>query len=378
MSTRFKKRRKSLHRRTKPGAAPGTLIADPEALRSVVDVVCYNSQTYLERPLTEITEIPSLLENWNVVWININGLGDLHAIRGLGEMFGLHRLTLEDIVNVHQRPKVEQYKDYLLIVLQEAVEGEEIDTDQVSMILGSNYVLTFQECKQDGFKPVRERIREGKGFTRHSGSGYLCYALIDCVIDNYFPVIERFSERLEKLEQAVISKQIDDGVMQTYSARRDLIVLRRAIWPLREAVSSLIRDPSKLFSPEIHLYLRDCYDHTVQLLDLIETHRELASDLIAVNLSMVSNRTNDVMKVLTLIATIFMPLTFISGLYGMNFHPESSPYNMPELNWRYGYPFVLGLMLLIAGGMLYFFKRRGWIFTGRSRIAAQFDEEKTN
>ncbi|HEY5598746.1 MAG TPA: magnesium/cobalt transporter CorA, partial [Kiloniellales bacterium] len=298
---------------------------------------------------------------WPVVWVNVDGLRDLDFIRAIGEMFGLHRLALEDVVNVHQRPKVEEYEDHLFVVSRMIAVDDAPHTEQISLFLGDGYLLTFQETVGDCFDPVRDRIRRHRGLIRESGADYLTYALLDAVIDGYFPVLEDYGEELEILEDTVLAAPLREHVGQIHEMKRNFLTLRRAIWPQREMISALSRNTSKQVSDQTRVYLRDCYDHTIQLIDILETYREVASGLVDVYLSSVSARMNEIMKVLTIIATIFIPLGFIAGVYGMNFNQGVSPWNMPELSWYFGYPVALGLMAAVAGGLLFFFRRRGWL-----------------
>ncbi|MEN9219150.1 MAG: magnesium/cobalt transporter CorA, partial [Gloeomargarita sp. DG_2_bins_126] len=285
--------------------------------------------------------------------------------RELGQVFCLHPLTLEDVVNVPQRPKVEQYADHIVLitrmVMPKAADAG-FETEQVSFILGAaGYLLTVQEeAEQDTFASVRERIRTGKGMIRNYGADYLAYALLDTIVDGFFPVLEMYGERLEELEDEVVVNPTRATLAKIHQLKRDLLSLRRLIWPLRDAVNVLIRDAEDFFGAEVRVYLRDCYDHTVQVMDIVETYREVASGLMDVYLSAIGNKMNEIMKFLTVISTIFIPLTFIAGVYGMNFDPDKSPWNMPELDWYWGYPFALGLMLVIAIALIIFFKRRGW------------------
>lgn len=362
-----KRRRKRKLIRLRPGTKPGTLLADPEAPKPVISVLAYNSGEFVEKKSIEISEIPQYLEHWKVTWINVNGLGDAEAIRRLGEIFGLHRLALEDVINTNQRPKVDNYPNYLYIVSRAVNTIEPFDTDQVSIFLSQQYVLSFQEKSFDCYDVIRERLRESKGYIRKEGSGYLSYALLDAVIDAYFPALEQFSDQLEALEDRILANPSRDILTSVHEIRRNLIVLRRAIWPMRETVNAIIRDASPLFGQETLVYMRDCYDHSVQIIDLMESYREVASDLMGVYLSSLGQKTNEIMKVLTLLSTIFMPLTFIVGVYGMNFNPESSPYNMPELNSRYGYPATMGAMAFIAVSMTIYFYSRGWLTEDSSK-----------
>jgi magnesium transporter len=272
--------------------------------------------------------------------------------------------VLEDIVNVPQRPKVEDYENQLVIITHMVLLKENSGgfwNEQVSFVLGRHYLLTVQEePSRDCFQPVRERIRFSKGTIRKQNADYLVYTLIDSIIDGFFPVLEAYGEQIEELEDEVVVNPTRRTIKKIYQIRRELLALRRAIWPQRDAINTLIRDGSDLISPEVRVYLRDCYDHAVQVMDMVETYRELTSGLMDIYLSSVGNKMNEIMKLLTVISTIFIPLTFIAGVYGMNFNTEKSPLNMPELNWYWGYPVCLALMLAISIGLVFFFWRRGW------------------
>lgn len=342
------------------------LVADPQACSPAIEVIAYSADSLVERRIGDIQEIPSFLKEWPVTWINVNGLGDSAVIAGIGEIFGLHRLALEDVINVHQRAKVDQYKDHCFVVVREIVAEERFTSEQISIFLGRNYVITFQESPGDPFDPVRDRIRKSIGRLRTAGPDHLVYALIDATIDHYFPVLESYGEKLEALEEDVIAQPDRRCVTRIYDLRHGLLVLRRTVWPLREAVNALYREPHALVSEETRLYLRDCYDHTVQIIDLLENYRDVASSLMEAYLSSLSNRTNEIVKVLTIFTAVFIPLTLVAGIYGMNFHTERSPWNMPELDWFMGYPFALGLMLVIALGLLLYFRTRGWLGPPRS------------
>ena len=344
-----------------PGAPPGTLTVRAEAAQPIIGMIAYGPERYTEEEIRDLTSVKDALGALPVTWINVNGLGDEDILTGLGEIFNLHPLSLEDIVNVHQRAKVEPYDNYQFLIARMIMLREGLETEQVSIVLGENYVLTFQERPGDCFDPVRERIRKGLGRIRKAGADYLAYALLDAIVDAYFPVLEEFGERLETLEDRVVERPDTATVARIHNAKRDLLTLRRAIWPQREAINTLIRDESTLITQPTRVYLRDCYDNAVQIIDMVETYRELASGLLDFYLSSVSNRMNEVMKVLTVIATIFIPLTFIAGVYGMNFNPEWSPYSMPELRSRWGYPAVWLVMVAIAVVMLILFRRKGWL-----------------
>lgn len=352
------------HSRTPPGALPGMLVVDPESAMPTITVFGYGPTGYVEKQIDGPQDIPPFMDAWPLVWVNVDGLGDRDVLQQLGTMFELHRLALEDVVSVHQRPKVDQYDDQLFFVARMVYRNEEVVTEQFSMFLGEDYLLTFQELEAgDCFEPVRDRIRKGYGRVRNNGADFLAYCLIDSLVDAYFPIIETYGDHLEELEDKILESASGAMVGEIHQARRDLLVLRRAIWPLREAINSILRDRDSNFTQETRVYLRDCYDHTIQILDLVEAYRELVSDLMDVYLSTLSTKLNEVMRVLTVIATIFIPLTFVTSLYGMNFNPEVSPWNMPELNWFLGYPMVLLIMVAMAVGQLYFFWRRGWLGT---------------
>lgn len=348
-------------RRGPPGTPPGTIRVDPQAPPPTLRVMAYDAEGLHEAQLDDLKALPSLLARWEVTWLNVDGLGDAETIRAIGRVFGLHNLALEDVANTHQRAKVEQYPDHLFLVLRMIERQGHIESDQLSLFLGPRFVVTFQERPGDNFDPVRQRLRQSKGRIRQAGSDYLAYCLIDAVIDAYFPIIEDSGERLDELEDEVMLCPEQSTIGRLHEIRRELLAMRRAIWPLREAVTSLYREPRPLIREETRVYLRDCYDHTVEVIELLETYRELGGGLMETYLSSLSNRTNEVMKILTIIATIFIPLTFIAGLYGMNFNTEVSPWNMPELGWYWGYPACLVLMLVVAAALLVFFRRRGWL-----------------
>ena len=347
-----------------PGSIPGTLKIEADAPPSEIVVINYNQDKCIHQThLTPETCI-SYLEKDSVSWLDVLGLGSEDTLQQLGRVFNLHPLLLEDIVNVPQRPKIEDYQDQLVIITQMVMpkkRGKGFWLEQVSLVLGKDYLLTVQEKpERDCFESVRQRIRRHKGNIRQRGADYLAYALWDAIIDGFFPVLEIYGELIEELEDEVLQQPTQQTLAKIYQIKRELLALRRAIWPQRDAINVLIRDGSSLISSDIHRYLRDCYDHTVQIIDIIETYRELASSLMDVYLSALSNRMNEVMKILTIIATIFIPLSFVAGIYGMNFNAEASPWNMPELNWYWGYPLCLSLMIAIAASLGFFFWRRGW------------------
>lgn len=319
----------------------------------------------VERNPCDIDHIPELLARYPVTWINVDGLGDADVLRRFGELFHIHALALEDVINVHQRAKLEHYPEHQFLVFHQIELSEKLQTEQISLFFGKNFVLTFQEEAGDCLDPVRERIRNVVGPLRTLGPDYLAYAILDASVDHYFPVLEQFGEILDTLEQQIISSAETTTMAEIHEIKRRLLTLRRKIWPLRDVLNTLVRDPVPHVTDMTRVYLRDCYDHVMRVIDLLEMYREVASDLLEFQLSSVSYKINEVMRVLTVIATIFIPLTFIAGVYGMNFDTSVSPWNMPELKWYYGYPLVMGLMAAVALGLLYFFFQRGWL--GRVR-----------
>ncbi len=327
----------------------------------------YGPEGHEERTLESLDGLDALLRAGAVTWIDVVGLGDAETIRRLGEKFGLHPLALEDVVNTHQRPKAEQYPEQLFIVGREVRMLDRLETEQFSMFLAKGLVLSFQETPQDCFDPIRQRIRQKAGRICERGPDYLAYALLDALVDSYFPIVENFGDRLDAADTAVLGGRGREAIPLLHEAKRDLASLRRVAWPTREAILQIVRDQSPLFAEETRLYLRDCADHTTQIMDLIETDREMCSDLMDLHLSATSYRLNEVMRVLTVIATIFIPLTFLAGVYGMNFDRSASALSMPELGWRYGYLGFWAVCVAVAVTMLIAFRRLGWIWTGGSR-----------
>jgi len=348
-------------RRTAPGAPPGTLKVDPLAPPPIIKVIGFGPQGMTEAEILTVDQIFDTLGRFPVTWINVDGLGDANVIQRLGELFHIHPLALEDVVNVHQRAKLEHYPEHQFLVFHQVELTQVLRTEQISLFFGKNYVITFQEETGDCLEPVRDRIRNAVGLIRSSGPDYLSYAILDASVDHYFPVLEHYGEQLEDLEQQIISSPETTTMNEIHEIKRNLLTLRRKIWPLRDALNVLVRDPVPQVTDMTRVYLRDCYDHVMRIIDLLEMYRELGSDLLEFQLSSVSYKINEVMRVLTVIATIFIPLTFIAGVYGMNFDPDSSPLNMPELRWYWGYPFAMGLMSAVAIGLLLFFYRRGWL-----------------
>ncbi len=341
------------------GLPPGTLIhvGKPRTDDVGLSVINYSPSDVVERRIS-VEECDGLLGSDTVTWINVDGVHDLDLIRTLGERFNLHPLLLEDIVNTRQRPKVDEYADYLFVVLKMLYMQEEdgsLGGEQVSLVVGRNFVISFQEQPGDVFDPIRSRIRGAKGRIREAGPDYLAYALIDAVVDNYFLILESVGDRVEEMEDRVVAEPELNVLRAIRQLKGDALLLRRSVWPLREVVSSLARQDSALVRPGSLPYLRDLYDHTIQVADTVETYRDLIGGLRDIYLTVISNRMNEVMKVLTIIATIFIPLTFIAGVYGMNFE------HMPELKYTWGYFATLAVMLIVAVGMLIFFKKRKWL-----------------
>lgn len=347
-----------------PGELPGTLAIEDDAPIPIIILIDYNEENATRVQVPTPEDCIPYLDSESVSWVDVQGLGSEDVLKRLGKVFDLHPLVLEDVVNVPQRPKVEEYGDQLVVITRMVTprrSGRGFTAEQVSIVLGKHYLLTVQEEPElDTFNPVRDRIRYAKGMIRQHGPDYLAYSLLDTVIDGFFPVLEAYGEQVEELEDEVALHPDRKTLERIYSLKRELLALRRAIWPMRDAINVLIRDSSPLISNEVRIYLRDCYDHSVQVLDMVETYRELAASLMDVYLSAVSNRMNEVMKVLTVISTIFIPLTFIAGIYGMNFNPEASPLNMPELNWYWGYPLCWALMIAVSGALITYFWKRGW------------------
>jgi magnesium transporter len=353
-------------RYSKPGTAPATLVAPPDQQghKPEVSLIEYDARTILEKKVGHIDEIFSCLENDKVSWINIGGLGDVEMLKLLGLHFRIHPLALEDMLNTGQRPKVEEYDNQLFIVLQMAysTKDDDIVFEQVCMLLGKQYVITVQEeAGRDVFDPVRQRLRQGGGNARYMKSDYLAYTLVDAVVDHYFPLIECLGDSMEEFQETVLDDPTRERLRELHDFRHAIAEMRRAVWPQRDVLGRLMRDETGLVEARTKPFFRDCYDHTVIILDLLETFRDATHNIMDLYLSSLSIRTNEVMRVLTVITSIFIPLTFIAGIYGMNFDRSTSGLNMPELGWRFGYLYAIGLMLAVAAGMIIFFKRKKWL-----------------
>lgn len=342
----------------KAGLPPGTLIGygfDP-AVKTKVRVIDFNSDRFYESEINSIDDLSSFKQTETVTWIDIVGASQIEVLDKIGQLFGIHNLVLEDMLNTSHRPKTEDYGEYLFLIMKNIrLQDNDLLIEQISLIIGKNYVISFLENDFNVFEAVRNRLRSSKSKIRKTGADYLGYALLDLVVDNYFIALEHVGEQIDLLEERVIQEVDATQVKEIQGLRTDLLFIRKAIWPLREIISNLERGDSELLSPQMHIYIRDVYDHVVQIIDTVETYREMVNGLMDIYLSSISNRMNEVMKVLTIISTIFIPLTFLAGLEGMNFK------TMPELDLDYGYPVLLLFMLLIVLGMLRFFRKKQWL-----------------
>jgi len=345
-----------------PGTAPGTL-DDRQRGEIEIRLVDYDTTDYVERTLEHAEDCRPYLDRVSRTWIQVNGRPDADTVRSLGRLFDLHELALEDVLNTGQRPKMDIYEDQLFIVLaMPRHEDGNVVHEQVSIFAGPDYLICFSTTAQDPFEPLRKRMRPpSNSRLRSQGIDYLLYGIVDFVIDAAFPVLEEFGVEIEELEELLLASPGRDALARIHHVRRELLLLRRMLWPQRELVSRLQRDEIELVTDGTLPFLRDCYDHCVQIIDLLESFREMSASLLEVYLSSISNRTNEVMRVLTIISTIFIPLTFIVGVYGMNFDTTRSPWGMPELGWYYGYPMVWGVMIAIVAGLMWFFRRKHWL-----------------
>ena len=348
-----------------PGSLPGTIAISQPARSPQINLIDYNQNELIYLNNLTPRECAAYLDTESVSWFDITVLNNESTWQELGRVFNLHPLILEAVVNVPQRPKIEDHSEQLVIITQMAnlkPQATGFWLEQVSFVLGKNYLLTVQEePERDCFDPIRERLNRNRGVIRQRQADYLTYALWDAVIDGYFPVLEAYGEKIELLEDEAIKYPSNRTLAKIHRVRRELLALRRGIWSQRDALNVLIREGHPLVSDRVQPYLKDCYDHTVQIIDMLETYRELASGLMDVYLSAVSNKTNEVMRLLTVISTIFIPLTFIAGVYGMNFNPDASPWNMPELNWYWGYSAFWVVTLAIAFTLVFYFWRKGWL-----------------
>ena len=343
----------------KTGLPPGTMVHTGKKHREKINIQIanYSDHYYEEASLHNIADAGPYIEKPGTTWMNISGVHDINILQKLGTHFDIHPLVLEDIVNTIQRPKLETFDKYLYVVIRSLNfnEDNEVESDQVSLVLFNNILFSFQEGRQELFKPIYDRLTVEDSRIRKMGTDYLMYALMDCIVDQYFTVLDQIGDKIEVLEDAIMADPNQKTLHDIQQIRRELIYFRKSVWPLRDVLNSLYRDESSLINPAMRIYLRDVYDHTIHIIDSIENHRDMVMSLVDTYMSSVSNRMNEVMKVLTIIATIFIPLTFIAGVYGMNFN------YMPELKWHWGYPAALMVMLLISIIMLFYFRRKKWL-----------------
>jgi len=347
-------------RSKKVGLPPGTLvhIGEKKRERTTITILDYDELHLQEEEIETVDECLPFKDKPTVTWVNVDGIHEVEVLERLGDCFGLHPLVVEDILNTDHRPKMEDFGDYIFIVLKMLYYSDkdnEVVTEQISLILGPNFVISFQEREGDVFNPIRERIRSEKGRIRKMGADYLAYVLVDSIVDNYFIILEKLGERIEFLEDELVTNPTPETLQAIHDLKREMIFLRKSVWPLREVISGLERGESSLIQESTGIYLRDVYDHTIQVIDAVETFRDMLSGMLDIYLSSISNRMNEVMKVLTIIATIFIPLTLIAGIYGMNFR------YMPELEWPWAYPMLWLIMLAIGVLMLIYFRRKRWL-----------------
>jgi len=350
----------------KTGLVPGApvFVGEKKAEDVRITVIDFDADRFEIYEMERIEECFPFKEKPTVTWINVDGLHEISVVQELGKCYGWHPLIVEDILNTNQRTKIDIFDDHIFISLKMLTyntEPKTLGSEQLSIIAGDNYVITFQEKAGDIFDPLRNRIKNGKGKIRKAGADYLAYALIDSVVDNYFKVLDNIGEEIEDMDEELVMNPTPHTVHRIHDLRKEMIYLRKSVWPLREIISGLEREEIPLIKDSTHIYIRDLYDHTIQVIDTVETFRDMISGMLDMYLSSISNKMNEIMKVLTIFAVIFIPLTFIAGIYGMNFNPEKSPFNMPELNWYLGYPFALGLMVTVGVGMLFYFKRKKWL-----------------
>lgn len=361
MSNRFVRRASE-----KFGLPPGTIvhIGDKRTETVKITVIDYDKDHFQVKEISNIEDVFPFRDSPTITWINIDGIHDVTIIESLGIHFNIHPLVLEDILHTTQRPKIEDFEDYIYVVLRmfyydgitnELDNDSEIISEQVSLVLGRNFVISFQEAGGDTFDPVRMRIKNSKGRIREMGTDYLAYSLIDSIVDNYFVILEKLGERIELLEDELLDNPTPDTLEELHVLRNEMIFLRKSAWPLREVSNNLLRGESPLLTKSTQIYIKDVYDHTIQVIDTIETYRDMLSGMLDIYLSSISNRMNEVMKVLTIIATIFIPLTFLAGVYGMNFK------YMPELSWKWGYPLVWCIMASVGISMYFYFRKKKWL-----------------
>ena len=345
---------------SKVGLAPGTPVFVGERRRASarIEILAYNRHGYRMVDDASIDDCRELARGEMVAWINVDGIHDIELVQALGDCFGLHPMSLEDVVNSSQRPKYEEFEDYLFVAMKMLAyvdESNSVESEHVSVILGAGFVLSFLEDEGDVFEAIRQRIQLGRGRIRAMGADYLAYCLMDTIVDHYFLAVERISDQVEIVDERILTSPSPHDIVEIHRFKREILSLRKAVWPLREVVGAITRSDSPLLPPPTLVFWRDLHDHSVQVIDMVETCRDVLASLHDTYLSSLSNRMNEVMKILTIISTIFIPLTFVVGVYGMNFK------FMPELEWRFGYLLVWGLMLAIGTSLYLFFRRRQWL-----------------
>jgi magnesium transporter len=347
-------------RSEKSGLPPGTLlhIGDKKMEKTRITLIDYDESCFLEKEVKLVEESFPFKDKPTVTWINIEGIHEIEIIEKIGKYFGVHPLILEDILNTEKRPKMEDFENYIYVtlkILKQIENSDKILSEQVSLIIGTNFVISLLESKDDIFNPIKDRIRSGKGHIRKMKSDFLAYSLIDAIVDNYFVIMEKFGEKIEVMEEELVKNPSPGTLKLLHDTQRELILLRKSVWPLREVVNNMLRGGSALIHESTLIYLRDVYDHTIEIIDMIEGLRDMVSRMFDIYLSSISNKLNEIMKVLTIIATIFIPLTFIAGVYGMNFE------YMPELKWRWGYPLIWVIMISVGLFMMNYFRKNRWI-----------------
>lgn len=356
----IKKRRRVVPRGA-PGTKPGTLKAAPGANPTVIDLMAYSEKEIIHKENITINEIKEFLHPHYVTWISVAGLADIDKIKELGHLFNIHPLALEDVINVHQRPKIDHYENAEFVVARLDQISENVKDEQVSFFLGQHYLISFLESPNDCFAKTLTRIENPQSTLRHSGADYLLYELLDTIIDFYFPVLQTYGDAIDQLEDETIKRPSPKILSNIHKIKHNLVEFKRDVWSLRNALANLYRGENDLINAKTQVYFRDSYDHTVQIIDIIEGTLDRSSSLVDIYLSSTANRLNEVMKFLTVLSTIFMPIGFLASIWGMNFNTSASRWNMPELNMKYGYPCALLLMLVVSLCLIYYFKRRGWV-----------------
>lgn len=370
------KNRNHIFHRPPPGSSPGTVIAPLDPTPTRLQIMAYDSESLDSRDLNDISDLKDILSRFRVTWISVIGLGNISLIQQLCVELGVHRLTVEDIINQYQRPKVEYFENYSFITVHIPRLDAKNESEHICIIAGKSFVLTFQNSPIDYMESIRTRIQKKVGQIRLKNLDYLCYAIIDAVIDLYFPIAEFYAQKLENAEEEIVLAMKPSAILEIYNTGSRLTYIHRILWSHKELLSQLIRDPESPISDDVIVYLRDCYDHTMQILDFLENQKDTSKTLVSLHLSLQTHHSNEIIKFLTIVTSTFIPMTFITGLYGMNFNRHSA-WNMPELDWDFGYPFALFLMALSAGSLwTYFYRRRWFAFKPATRTDLENDREK--